>query len=212
MPAHAKPIANGTRFGRLVVVGAVAERRGGQRYYQCLCDCGKLRAVRQAHLRAGEASACRSCANRSHGLSRTPEFMAWCNMRRRCTEPGAVGYAAYGGRGISVCKRWRDSFEAFLFDMGPRPSPAHSIDRIDVNGNYEPENCRWATRHVQQRNTRANRFIEFGGACLCLKDWAARKGIPRVTLSFRLRRGWSVARALTEPVHKEKRNSKCQTQ
>ena len=123
-------------------------------------------------------------------------------MKARCVVPSASGYENYGGRGIVVCDRWLNSFENFLADMGERPSKAHSIDRYpDNDGNYEPSNCRWATRKQQTRNTRANRRISFCGETLCVAEWAERVGIHCDTIYDRLKLGWSIDRALTEPVH-----------
>jgi len=107
--------------------------------------------------------------------------------------------AYYAGRGITVCDRWRDSFVAFYEDMGPKPSPAHSLDRIDNDKGYEPGNCRWATRTEQMRNTRANRWITFAGETLTLADWSERLGIHKETLTRRLET-WSVEEAMTRPV------------
>lgn len=158
----------GSRFGRLVVLG-----RGGlhknHRLWRCLCDCGQETGVIGVNLKKGSTTSCgcfrrenQSAIQKVRGLkhgharngARSPEHQAWVDMRLRCTAPTCRFFEHYGGRGISVCARW-DDYAAFLADMGPRPSPKHSIDRIDVNGNYEPSNCRWATRDVQQHNVRA---------------------------------------------------------
>ena len=114
-------------------------------------------------------------------------------MIRRCTVPGVVGYAEYGGRGITVCARWLESFDAFLEDMGPRPSDEHSLDRWpDREGGYEPGNCRWATREEQGRNTRANRRLTHGGETLTVVEWSERTGVPDHTIRNRLKQGLPV--------------------
>jgi len=135
-----------------------------------------------------------------HGLSYTPEYRAWQTMRLRCTEPANAAYPNYGGRGISVCDRWLNSPQAFIDDMGPKPSPKHELDRIDNDGNYEPGNCRWATRKVNDRNRRSNLRLEFRGETLTLIDWCERLSLPKDTVSKRLHGGWSVEEALTTPV------------
>lgn len=129
----------------------------------------------------------------------TPEFHAWMNMIQRCTATKWRRYADYGGRGIRVCERWMSSFEAFLEDMGARPTPHHSLDRIDNNGNYEPGNCRWATRKEQYRNRRSNHVVTVGNTTAVLSDWAAAAGINKVTLRSRLKRGWSPEMAVATP-------------
>jgi len=122
-------------------------------------------------------------------------------MIKRCTNPNTKGYSNYGGRGIKVCERWLHSFENFLADMGPKPSPAHSIDRYpDNNGNYEPKNCRWATRTEQSFNKRTNRLIQHNGETLPLSVWAGRTGMKRETIADRLAHGWTISDALTIPV------------
>jgi hypothetical protein len=120
---------------------------------------------------------------------KTPEYRAWSAMKLRCANPNNEQYHNYGGRGITVCDRWRQSFAAFLVDMGPRPSPRHSIDRIDNNGNYEPGNCRWATSREQNRNRRNNIVLTHDGRTMCLADWARELGVPRGTLLARYRDG-----------------------
>lgn len=137
-----------------------------------------------------------------HGLTRTPEYRAWASMKQRCTNPRVRSWSNYGGRGITVCERWSNSFEFFLEDMGPRPTPAHSLDRIDNDGHYEPGNCRWATASEQRRNDRNNRPITFAGETLPLIQWAQRTGITARTIGDRLDRGWPVERALTQRADK----------
>jgi hypothetical protein len=121
-------------------------------------------------------------------------------MSQRCTNPRHKSWSYYGGRRISVCDQWRNDYTAFLAHVGRRPSPKHSLDRIDNDGNYEPGNVRWATKKEQQRNRRFNRYITLNGETLLLLDWAERIGIPHDALRDRLNRNWPIERALTEPV------------
>ena len=127
-------------------------------------------------------------------------YKVWLGMRQRCYLQSCRQFNNYGGRGIRVCERWKD-FENFLADMGERPDGAQ-IDRIDNNGNYAPENCRWATQKQNMRNTRHNRLIEWRGETLPLAAWAERLGINERTFTNRLNRGWPLERAMTEPINK----------
>jgi hypothetical protein len=131
-------------------------------------------------------------------VKRPPEYAIWKGMRSRCHCPGDTNYRYYGARGIRVCARW-DSFADFLADMGPRPTPLHSIDRIDSNGDYEPDNCRWALRRDQLRNRRSNVLIELNGETKCITDWCVHFGISITTVYTRLSRGWSLEDALNTP-------------
>lgn len=121
-------------------------------------------------------------------------------MLSRCTCATDTNYRHYGGRGIRVCERWATSYEAFLSDMGPRP-PGMTIERNDSNGDYEPANCRWATQKEQKRNTSRNVFLEFNGKRQAMSAWEEELGFARGLIRNRLKRGWSVARALSEPIH-----------
>ena len=130
-------------------------------------------------------------------MTHSPEFKIWQGMGQRCHNPRDIGFPNYGGRGIEVCVRWRESFEAFFADMGPRPSPKHTIDRVDNNGPYSPENCRWTTMQQQQRNKRDNVIAVSGVARrMCVMEAAQVAGILPNTVYERLRRGWSMERVL----------------
>jgi len=132
-----------------------------------------------------------------HGQSKTPEHRTWNGMIQRCTDPNSKSWHRYGGRGIKVCERWMRAFGNFLLDMGMRP-PNTSLDRINNDGNYEPDNCRWATNAVQNRNRSDNVIIEFAGESLTLTDWATRLGITKQALRFRLHSDeWTLHDALT---------------
>lgn len=133
----------------------------------------------------------------THGLSASPTYKVWQAMHQRCGNLNNPGFHRYGGRGIKVCDRW-NSFENFLADMGEKPAGMF-IERVDNDGDYEPSNCRWATRSEQQRNRRNNRVVTHAGVTLCLKDWALRVGMPPNTLYGRLDKGWDFERAITAP-------------
>jgi len=139
-------------------------------------------------------------------MSGTPTYESWHQMIQRCTNPKNDSFDRYGGRGIAVCKRWLASFPAFLEDMGARPSFKHSIERCENSGNYEPGNCRWATKKEQQRNMRSNRMLTHDGKTMCLAAWAEQIGLSTLSLSSRLRLGWTVEEALTIPIGEKREN------
>jgi hypothetical protein len=149
-------------------------------------------------------------ANKDHGQALSPEYRAWMGIRQRCNNPKFHGYHRYGGRGIKVCQHWDnpDGFMAFFSDMGARPSPQHSIDRIDVNGHYYPENCRWATKKEQGRNRRDNTLLTFRGETRTMIEWCDVLGIDSGTLCSRLYGSkWPVDKALGTPVRHYKKRS-----
>lgn len=129
-----------------------------------------------------------------------PEYKIWCGMIDRCERPGSSVYRHYGGRGVRVAARWRESFAAFLSDVGPRPSPSHQIDRINSGGHYEPGNVRWATSQEQQRNRKNNVLLTIDGATKCLAGWAAEAGLKYDTFYMRLKAGWPPEVAISRPV------------
>jgi hypothetical protein len=197
----------GLRFGRLLVIKRAKSVRGKFRWI-CRCDCGATATRDGSALRYGHVKSC-GCLSRETAAARmtthghtinkkgyTSEYARWCSMKERCGNPKTKSYHRYGGRGIKVCKRWAASFEAFYADMGQVP-PGKSLDRIDNNGNYEPGNCRWATKHQQAANARNAKIVQHDGRALCVSEWARILGIKTSTISQRLRLGWPVKMALT---------------
>jgi len=137
---------------------------------------------------------------KNHLMSKTPEFRVWQSMLTRCFNKKANAYHMYGGRGITVCKRWRHSFLNFISDIGRRPTPKHSIERKNNNGDYTPDNCCWATVLQQANNTRTNVNLSFQGRTQTIAQWSREIGIKRGTIQRRLKRGWTVEKTLNVPV------------
>lgn len=208
-------------YGRLTVVREVERLNPRKRQFLCLCECGNEVSLNLNKLRSGHTRSC-GClhietlrANRHiggtprHGLNKTPEHRAWVHMRQRCNNPKKKDYPHYGGRGITVCEAWQSSFEAFLAHVGKKPSPKHSLDRIDVNGNYEPGNVRWATQQQQVENTRVVKMITIDGKTQSQAAWAREKGLSVGQISARIRSGWSQDEAILTPsVSGQKRHMK----
>ena len=136
-----------------------------------------------------------------HGMTGTPEYRAWLHMKDRCFNPNNKQYLDWGGRGITVCDRWKNSFENFFADMGLKPTPKHSIDRIDNDGDYCPDNCRWSTSKDQNNNKRSNRLITIACVTLNIAQWAKEMGFAKSVIQNRLRDGWSEFDAVMTPVN-----------
>lgn len=197
----------GLKFGRLLVVGYSGKFASGGTKWECDCDCGNKTYVTGSSLRSGATRSC-GCLNRgvSVGLlasrrsQKHPLRQVWSDIIKRTTIESATGYENYGGRGITICDRWLNSFKAFLDDMGPRPSKDHSVDRINNSLGYSPENCRWATRKQQSNNRRTNKVFTINGVSRTVAEWADATGINRNTMYYRFRSGWDPADAITLPV------------
>jgi len=198
----------GDRFGSLVVSElSLGKRQNGKPKYMALaiCDCGGSSLVERHNLTAGNTKQCQSCARLSRGEGRRTHgnsmsfkdrdpigyncYTRWQSMKRRCNNPNDKRFPDYGGRGISVCSDWLDSYECFLSDMGLPPSSKHQLDRRDNNGNYCKENCRWVTPINNARNKRNNRLIEINGETKTLAEWSEISGIEYHTLKARINRG-----------------------
>lgn len=210
-------IVTGMEIGNWAVIGpGLPTHDGSGPWFECRCSCGKLRSVWGYTLANGKSTNCGCARNRQngnrikcistrHGHCRTPktqskEWRAWNAMIRRCTYPSMDRYPRYGGRGITVCDKWRHSFQAFLADVGPAPTPSHTLGRIKNDGHYEPGNVEWQLKGTQARNKSSNRVITHNGESLTLIEWCERTGLKRQTIQMRLDvYGWSVERTLTTP-------------
>lgn len=161
-------------------------------HWVCRCSCGSIKSVRGTSLISKHTKSC-GCLGRmtgyKHGMRKTPEYKTWQGLKDRCSNKNNPSYNSYGGRGIKVCDRWLHSFENFYTDLGSKPSKKYSIDRIDVNGDYSPENCKWATPKEQANNRRTNIYIDFNGLHLTIAEWARYLGIAVNVLHARIRRG-----------------------
>lgn len=193
----------GQRFERLAILEYAGSRRGGGAIWRCQCDCGAIVECHSANLVNGRTKSCGCFAkdnptNLRHGRSRTTVHNVWGGMRQRCENPSSEFFPDYGGRGITVCDRWQ-VFENFLADMG-EPPPGMTIDRIDNDGPYSPENCRWATKIMQARNKRSVAVIEWRGKALTLPEWEQATGIPRQTLWHRMKKKGLHGDALFKPL------------
>lgn len=210
-------IAAGDTIGLWTVIETNTKRYGPGRYaHLCQCECGTIRNVLTGNLRSGGSKSC-GCDRKTvtgikhhsatHGMTDTPEWLAHKNMLDRCYNRESIGYHRYGGRGIKVCDRWRgrNGFQTFLADVGRKPTPDHSLGRIDNDGHYEPSNVRWETRHEQGQNQSTNRLITFNGETLIASEWSRRIGCSIQALVARLDKyGWSIERSLTTPFKKYK--------
>lgn len=190
----------GDIFGRLTVIGVTfrIKARPDSRAYAnvvCECSCGTVVAVQVSSMKSGLTKSCgclslenSATTNRTHGMTATSEYYTWGAMIARCSNPNCKDYSRYGGRGIVVCERWHE-FASFYADMGPRPSPSHEIDRIDNDGNYEPGNCRWATKSQQMNNRTTSLYLTIDGETATANEWSKRSGVPYHTIYNRLSRG-----------------------
>jgi len=188
----------GEIFGRLTVVKPFG-KKGDYLTWWCKCECGVEKEIVGVALKKGNVKSCgcllsEMSRNRqlTHGLSRTTEHNIWVGMIKRCYNISNINYCNYGGRGITVCDRWMEKGKGvsnFVFDMGMRPSNLYTLDRIDNNGNYEPSNCRWATRATQKRNTSYNLWYEYNGIRMVVTDWELLWGIHKNSIQTQLKRG-----------------------
>ena len=188
----------GQNFGRLTVRLRIANNELKQVMWECLCDptyggCGKIIPIPATNLRNGNT---RSCGCAKPGWKKLPEYGIWAGIKNRCYNKKVRGYPLYGGRGITMCDEWKDSFEAFYRDMGQRPSGNHTIDRKDNDMGYSKENCRWATKIEQANNTRKNVYYTLNGVSKTLAGWCRELNINYVSVHSRLRLGMSFEEAI----------------
>ena len=192
----------GMKFGRLTAIDVVGKYKNGAHLWRCRCDCGDESVILATSLLSGNTRSCgcllnetrktAGCKNRKHGLSYSWIHRIWDSMKKRCNNPNCKSYKDYGGRGIKVCDRWLNSFENFYADVSKLPhfgGKGYSLDRIDNDGDYCPENVRWADKATQNRNKRNNIWVEYQGVKMILADAAKLSGILEDTLKARIQRG-----------------------
>lgn len=195
-------------FGRWTVI-SLSHKVKYTKYWLCRCECGETRTVSESHLKSGGSKSC-GCLKRelsykllkTHGKSKTTEYIIWKSMRQRCLNSNNPRNKFYKQKGIKLCDRWLASFENFYEDMGERPSSKHSVGRINNDGNYEPSNCRWETAEEQQNNTSRNHYIDYNGQIITMKQISNIYKISYYVLRSRLRYGWGIKEAIETPVGK----------
>ena len=187
-------IKSGDKFGRLTAVEFSYRNKSNRLFWLFRCECGKEKTIMVHNVKNGSTKSC-GCLRARHELWRTKTYWSWAAMKNRCSNDNNPEYKHYGGRGITVCKEWLD-FKNFYKDMGISPENK-SIDRINNNGNYNKENCRWATREQQDNNTSRSRFLTYNNKTQTIAQWSRELGIGYRALSHRVNRGWSIERALT---------------
>lgn len=212
-----RALLTGKRFGRLTAIKDVGSQNW-KRMWLCKCDCGGEKVVTCGNLNSGIIQSCgclqretRGKSRRIHGLTRSREYARWQAMLRRCFDPTHESFKDYGGRGITVCDRWKSSVVAYLEDIGQMPGENYSVDRIDNNANYScgkcqectdngwTMNCRWATREQQSRNARSNRMFTINGKTRCLTAWCTQYSVPVTTAWHRLKRHLTIEESLGIP-------------
>ena len=206
----------GCKFGKLQVLGkSQYKTKFGHPLWECKCDCGNHTLVLATKLINGHTKSCgclkkerASELNLKHNMRHNSIYNTWTNMKSRCTNPNNNSYKYYGGRGITICEEWMDASEFIKWAIESGYEDGLTIDRIDVNGNYEPSNCRWVTMCEQMNNMNSNRFLTYNGETKTVTEWSRIVGINQFTLFKRLDLGWSIEKALTTSVQKHKRRLK----
>jgi hypothetical protein len=193
----------GKRFGKLIVIRRMNNNKSNKITWLCKCDCGNKKIICGGDLKNGRTQSCR-CLLITHSLSDHNLYPIWNQMIQRCTNINDKYYNIYGGRGINVCKKWRE-FPSFLRDMGSGWKPGLTLERTNNKLGYFKDNCEWATQKQQQRNRRDNHLETYNTKTQCLAAWEEETGINQSTIRYRLKVGWSIEKALTTPVQKRRK-------
>lgn len=184
----------GNKYGKLTVENFEGMGKNGQSLWECKCECGIIKTIQKNSLISGKTKSCgclkKNGTHKTHGMKGTRLYRCWQAMKTRCGNPKAKGYENYGGRGIKICDEWENSFEEFAkWAMANQYTKYKTLDRIDNNGDYQPSNCRWATKKEQANNQRSNRFLAINGVTMNLQQWADKTGVPRSTIQWRADHG-----------------------
>lgn len=213
-PSNFKDLT-GQTFGNLYVVKRIENTATNKAQWQCECLCGNIIPVITSHLKSGHTKSC-GCLKRdlcierhlTHGMSDTPEYNIWLRIIQRCTNPNNQDFKDYGGRGITICDKWRYDFMAFFNHTGKRPSIKHSIDRINNNSGYKPNNVQWSLPQKQANNKRNNHNIIIHYCTMTMSQWAKFVGMDNATLWNRIKNNWPIEKAVFQPVRHHKTYSK----
>ena len=192
----------GNKYSKLLVESFLKMDDKGEQYYNCVCDCGNASIVAMQHLKRGHTKSCGKCKQTTH-----PLYNTWYHLKNRCNNPKTINYHLYGGRGITVCDEWNNSFTTFLEDMGNKPTKQHSVERRNNELGYCKSNCYWDTKEEQQNNMRSNKLITYNNETYTISQWADVLNIEMPTLYSRLKNNWTIERAFTEPVIKRNKKS-----
>ena len=187
-------IKKGDKFNRLTAVRFDYRDKKSELYWLFKCECGTEKVILVSSVKRGDTKAC-GCLNKTHGMTKTRTFKSWSEMKQRCLNKNRKDYKYWGGRGITVCLKWLDSFENFYADMGKRPE-GKTLDRIKNDKGYYKKNCRWATSREQNNNRRDNHFLTYDNKTQTIAQWSEELNIKYYTIYMRLRRGWSVGKVL----------------
>lgn len=201
------------KFYRLTVVSRTKNNKSGRTQWKCQCSCGNIKTVASGDLISGNTKSC-GCLNIEllvgrrliHGMRKTPEYTAWCNMKNRCYDPTNKYFNDYGGRGIKIFHEWQNDFMAFFDHIGPKPTPKHTLERVDNSKGYFPGNIIWDSRQAQANNTRHNHHITIKGTTKNVTQWAKTIGVKPSLIYNRLWLGWNSQRAVLQPVRFRKPN------
>lgn len=200
----------GEIIGSLIFIRETGVNRNKKRTALFRCRCGVEFEAVIASAVSGNTKSCgcyekeqASIRSRKHGMRHSAEYAIWCGIKKRCYNPKDINYKNYGSKGIKVCEKWVNDFAAFFKDLGFRPSHKHSVERIDSKGDYEPNNCRWATSVEQNRNRRNNHLVSYNGATMCITEWEEKLGMKRGVLQSRIvEYKWEVEKAITTQVRR----------
>lgn len=199
----------GQKFGKLTAMNYVSKNNSTRAHWKCQCDCGNITITSGQNLRNGKSKSCGCARNEhiahlklTHNKSHSPEYQTWNDMIKRCTNPNNKSFKNYGGRGITIYEKWRKSFYEFYNYIGNRPTPKHTIERINNNLGYIPGNIKWATCKEQNNNRRSNHQITFNGETMNVSQWAKKLGIKRATLNSRIvLMNWPIEKALNKQIY-----------
>lgn len=193
------------KFNMLTIIeDDLTQKYNSKKTVKCKCDCGNIVFKQLKYIISNETKSCGCLKFTSktitHGLTNTPEHKVWQGIKRRCYNPNDKTFKYYGAKGIIMSEDWKNNFTSFLRDMGKRPNNNYSIDRINPKGNYEKGNCRWVTQEIQARNKTTNKNLIFDNKTLCVAEWERQYNLPKDCIRKRLKRGWSVEKAITTPL------------